>query len=183
LSEEQAVLRLQRGDQSALTPLYNQYAESALRTAFLITRSRAAAEDAVQDAFVQVIRNIGALRSPAAFRPWFYRIVINTAKRSARNSGRSISLEVGPLNQADLTALSPEEAALSLEQIQAVRVAIAQLNDMHREIITLKYYTQLSEEEIAGALSIPPGTVKSRLFRAREALQQLLATREGVIHS
>ncbi len=137
----------------------------------------------MQDAFIQVLRNVAALRDPASFRPWFYRIVINAAKRSARNSSRSLSLSVRPIDQADLSALSPEEAALGLEEIRDVRAAIAELSEAHREIIVLKYYTNLSEDEIAGALTIPAGTVKSRLYRAREALEQRLARREGVMRS
>lgn len=90
---ESAVRRLQAGERQALTPLYTAYAEPALRTAFLITRNRATAEDAVHEGFVQVLRSIGSLRDPGAFRPWFYRIVVNAAKRLARARRQPASLD------------------------------------------------------------------------------------------
>lgn len=165
---EQAVLRLQAGDRLALTPLYSAYAEAALRTAFLITRNRATAEDAVQEAFVQVLRNISALRDPAAFRPWFYRIVVNAARRLSRKKKVPVPPEL-------TSPESPDEALIGSEEAAAVRLAVAQLNEAHREVITLRYYTELSEAEIAQVLGVPPGTVKSRLHRAKEALHERLS--------
>ena len=180
LSEIEAVRRLQAGDRSALNLLYCSFAEAAIRTAFLITRSKAAAEDAVQEAFVQVIRNAPTLRDPASFRPWFYRIVVNSAKRLSRNTSRLVPFDTEHA-MVDLTALSPEEAAIGFEEINMVRAAIALLNDVHRETIILRYYTDLSEEEIAQAVGVPTGTVKSRLNRAREALRERLQGSAGIL--
>jgi RNA polymerase sigma-70 factor (ECF subfamily) len=174
LSEAEAVQRLQAGDRTAFSLLYSAYAETAVRTAFLITRNQPAAEDAVQEAFVQVIRSVSTLRDAAAFRPWFYRIVVNIAKRLSRNGHRSLPLDLNTHDQIDLTALSPDEAAIGTEEIDAVRQAIAELNAAHREVIILRYYTRLSEEELAVALGVPVGTTKSRLHRARAALHERL---------
>lgn len=173
LSEIEVVRRLQAGDRSALNLLYSTYAEAAIRTAFLITRSKAVAEDAVQEAFVQVIRNAPTLRDPASFRPWFYRIVVNSAKRLSRNISRSVRLD-REYAKVDLTALSPNEVAIGIEEIQMVRAAIADLNEAHREAVILRYYTDLSEDEIAQSLGVPSGTVKSRLHRAKEVLRERL---------
>lgn len=172
MSEAETVRRFQAGDRSALHELYAAYAQAAVRTAFLITRHRAAAEDAVQEAFVQVLRSVATLRDPALFRPWFYRILINAAKRQFRRGSRSMPMDMRSVEQVDLSALSPEEAAIGAEEIQLVRAAVADLNDGHREIIILRYYTGLSEEEISQALGVPTGTVKSRLHRAREAVSK-----------
>lgn len=173
---EAAVRRLQAGDRLALTPLYHLYAQSAIRTAFLITGHRALAEDAVQESFVQVIRSISSLRDPAAFRPWFYRIVINAAKRLSRRRW----LTPTPLAQmGTATAPSPEDDLVVAEEVEAVRLAIADLGDAHREILILRYYADLTEAEIAAALGVAGGTVKSRLHRAKEALQRRLRTRKG----
>ncbi|MFZ5824367.1 MAG: RNA polymerase sigma factor [Bacillota bacterium] len=173
MSETEAVRRLQAGDRSALNLLYSTYAEAAIRTAFLITRSKAVAEDAVQEAFVQVIRTVPTLRDPASFRPWFYRIVVNSAKRLSRNISRSLPLDL-EYTKVDLTALSPDEAAIGIEEIQMVRAAINDLNQAHREAVILRYYTDLSEDEIAQSLGVPSGTVKSRLHRAKEVLRERL---------
>lgn len=178
--EVEAVRRLQSGDRSALDDLYTAYAEPAARTAYLITRNRAAAEDVVQEAFIQVLRNIPALRHPGSFRPWFYRIVVNTAKRLSRNSTRSLPTDLTRHDHIDLSALSPDEAAIGIEEIQLVRWAVAELGEVHREVIVLRYYTGLSEEEIAETLRVPPGTVKSRLYRAREALLERLQSTTGI---
>ena len=173
MSETEAVRRLQAGDRSALNLLYSTYAEAAIRTAFLITRSKTVAEDAVQEAFVQVIRTVPTLRDPASFRPWFYRIVVNSAKRLSRNISRSFPLDL-EYAKVDLTALSPDEAAIGIEEIQMVRAAINDLNQAHREAVILRYYTDLSEDEIAQSLGVPSGTVKSRLHRAKEVLRERL---------
>lgn len=170
MSEDTWIQRLQTGDRSALGPLYAAYATTAIRTAFLITRHQAAAEDAVQEAFVQVLRSVGSLRDPAVFRPWFYRIVVNAAKRAARNSYRAVPTAQPLGEQVDLTTARPEEAVIGLEEVEQVRSAIAALPEAHREILVLRYYTDLSEAEITQTLGVPAGTVKSRLHRAREAL-------------
>lgn len=168
---EAAVRRLQAGDRLALTPLYHLHAESAIRTAYLITRNKATAEDAVHEAFVQVIRTISSLRDPAAFRPWFYRIVINAAKRLSRRRW------FAPAFMAP--EASPEEKVIGTEEIEAVQAALADLPALHREVLILRYYADLSEAEIAEALGIAAGTVKSRLHRAKEALEARLRSREG----
>lgn len=174
MDERSWVQRLQSGDRSALGPLYTAYASRAIRTAFLITRNRAAAEDAVQEAFVQVLRTIGSLRDLGAFRPWFYRILVNAAKRSTRRAWRILPLAQPQEERTDLGP-SPDEVAIGLEESAQVRAALASLPESQREILVLRYYTDLSEAEIAEALGVPAGTVKSRLHRAREALAARLA--------
>lgn len=174
MDERSWVQRLQSGDRSAIGPLYSAHATRAIRTAFLITRNRSAAEDAVQEAFVQVLRTIGALRDPAAFRPWFYRIVVNAAKRSMRRAWRILPIAQPQAEQIDLGP-SPDEVAIGQEETAQVRNALASLPESQREILVLRYYTDLTEAEIAEALGLPAGTVKSRLYRAREALGSRLA--------
>jgi len=135
------------------------------------------------------MRYAANLREPTAFRSWFYRIVINAAKRSAKLSSRSILVDQHAADRVDLTALSPEEAVIGLEEIEAVRKAITLLGEAHRETIVLKYYTNLTDEEIADALGVPAGTVKSRLHRAKEALEgqltrsRLLPGSEGAVRA
>jgi RNA polymerase sigma factor (sigma-70 family) len=153
------------------------YSGPAIRTAYLITRSQAAAEDAVQEAFVQVLRNLGNLRDASAFRPWFYRIVVNAAKRLARRGSMpTVALDLVHHDQADATSPAPDELALSAEEAARLRAAIGELNEAHRVPVYLRYFTGLTEQEIAQALDLPQGTVKSRLYNARK---MLLAHLEG----
>lgn len=107
MTERELVYRLQQGDLSALDIIYALYAESALRTAYLITYSRHDAEDIVHAAFVQVIRSIKTLRDPAAFRGWFFRIVVNSAYKHCKRTTR-----LQPLMEPD-ELLSPSPGALS----------------------------------------------------------------------
>jgi RNA polymerase sigma factor (sigma-70 family) len=183
LSDIDVALRLQRGDRAALNDLYAAYAHPAIRIAYTITRSEAVAEDAVQEAFVQVIRNISSLRDPASFRSWFYRIVVNAAKRLSRNDYRSLPLNLDEHDKPDPSATAPDQAALDAEEVKLLWAAIAELDETHRLPIVLRYFTKLSEQEIAEALGIPPGTVKSRLHTARKRLHERIdGTNEGVMH-
>lgn len=140
---------------------------------------------------MQVLRHTSSLRHLASFRPWFYRIVVNAAKRLARSaSRRTVPLDLESHDQADATAAAPDELALSTEEVARLRVAIGELNKAHRVPVFLRYFSGLSEQEIAQALDLPPGTVKSRLHNARRMLQvrlegakkaPLLAGVEGVV--
>lgn len=174
MDQSEAVDRMQRGDWSALDTLYNLYAESALRTAYLIVRDKASAEDAVHEAFVQVMRSIGGLRDPGSFRPWFFRILVNSARRMARNRSRFGPLPPDHCNRADPTAPTPVEAAIHSAEIEVLRAALRELQEEHRVLVVLRYFTRLSDLEIAEAVGLPPGTVKSRLHAARRVIQQRL---------
>lgn len=168
------VVRMQQGDDSAVADLYGAFAESAIRTAFLITYDQAAAEDAVQEAFLQVLRRITTLRDPATFRSWFFQIVVNTAKRSTRRRFRLLPFDETHQERPDLTAQPPDEPLLLNEEIEALRRAMQELTQTLRLPVILRYFTGLSETEVAEALNIPHGTVKSRLHAARRLLHDRL---------
>lgn len=167
--------RLQSGDQAALDELFTAYADAALRTAYLITRSQATAEDAVQEAFVQVLRSIRDLRDPALFKPWFYRIVVNSARRLARRGMVPlVPLDLAVHDSSDPTAPSPGEVAEGAEELRSLRAAVDELDEAHRLPLVLHYFTGLSEQQIATVLALPRGTVKSRLHKARQVLKKRL---------
>lgn len=171
VTESELVARLQRGDQTALDGLYVLHADRLLRTIYLITGSRAAAEDAVHDAFVEVLGQIRRLRDPGRFRPWLYRIAVNKAKRTLRRGG----LEAGRGDQAsEVVSPSAEESVVLDGERKAVLLAVGQLDDAHRIPVVLRYYAGLTDSEIAEQMEIPVGTVKSRLFHARKQLLLIL---------
>lgn len=175
LDVAESVRRLQQGDRSAFDELYAAYARPAIRTAYLITRSQAAAEDAVQEAFVQVLRKISSLREVTAFRPWFYQIVVNAARRLAgKGTVDWVPLDLENHDKADATLPAPDEIAIIGEEAELLRAAINELNEWHRVPVYLRYFTGLSEQEIAQALGLPQGTVKSRLHNARRMLHERL---------
>jgi RNA polymerase sigma factor (sigma-70 family) len=182
LNELDLVRRCQRGDEAAFEALYQAYAERALRTAFLITDRRTLAEDAVQETFIQVWRSIRDLRDPRAFRGWFYRILIHRVRRLGKRDGREPDLPLEAVaDHRDTQTTGPEEQAERNEAFHRVRVVITRLPEAQRLTLVLRYYSGLTESEIAEALRIPIGTVKSRLHTARARLRDQLSRHEAQI--
>jgi RNA polymerase sigma-70 factor (ECF subfamily) len=150
----------------------------AFRTAYLITRESAEAQDVAQDAFIKAYRSLWRFRSGAPFRPWLLRIVTNEALNRFRSSSRRAALAVRAGERASVGAApSPEAILLSSERRMAVLAALDALSEGHRLVIVCRYLLELSEAETAAALRCRRGTVKSRLSRAltvlRDAIEEL----------
>ena len=181
MEEQEAIARLKRGDIGGLEALVRQYQVRAVRTAHLITRDRALAEDIVQAAFLRAYERIGQFDAGRPFGPWFLRSVVNDAVKTATRRKRQVSLEAGyegeETSLADLLAdpnPGPADLAEAAETRQAVWAALGKLPPAQRAAIVLRYYLGLSEAEMAGELACPPGTVKWRLHAARKRLRTLL---------
>jgi len=174
--EEDAELfaRAQRGDIDAYEEIVQRYQQLAFRTAYVITRSAAEAEDAAQDAFVKAYRALASFRTGAEPRPWLLRIVANEARNRVRSAGRRQRLElrlVEGFRQGD-AAPSPEAAAVGADERRRLIGMVNELEENDRLIIASRYFLELSGEETAAALGIPEGTVKSRLSRALSRLRE-----------
>ena len=158
--------------------LVERYREVAFRTAWLITRSSADAEDAAQDAFVKAYYALARFRAGEAFRPWILRIVSNEAKNRRRSAGRRERLAFRLADDRDPggAAPSPEAAVLGGERREALVARLEQLPERERLVVTYRYLLELSEAETARALGIRQGTVKSRLSRALERLRREMET-------
>ena len=173
LEDVELVERAQDGDVAAYGALVERYQEVAFRTAWLITRSSADAEDAAQDAFVKAFYALAKFRRGEAFQPWILRIVSNEARNRRRSTGRRERLalraerERGPGDAAP----SPEAASLAREDRERLLAALERLPDRDRLVIAYRYLLELSEAETAQALGVRPGTVKSRLSRALRRLR------------
>ncbi|HET8526420.1 MAG TPA: sigma-70 family RNA polymerase sigma factor [Actinomycetota bacterium] len=180
LDDVELVGRARDGDVSAYGELVERYREVTFRTAWLITRSSAEAEDAAQEAFVKAFYALGRFRVGEAFRPWILRIVSNEAKNRRRSTGRRERLTVRLARDRGSgdAAPSPETAALGREQRETLLRAIDGLPERERLVVTYRYLLELSEAETARALGIRPGTVKSRLSRGLGRLRQELATKD-----
>ncbi len=166
--ESELIERAQRGDAMAYEDLVRRHQDAALRTAGLVLAGEAEAEDAVQDAFVKAYAALGRFRAGASFRPWILQIVANEARNRRRSAGRRIGLAVRlaedrPSNDA---APSPEAAVLAGERRTALLTAIERLGVDDRLVLGYRYFLDLGEAEMAEALGVPRGTVKSRLSRA-----------------
>jgi RNA polymerase sigma factor (sigma-70 family) len=171
--EDELVERARRGDAVAYERLVERYQELAFRTAYIITRSAADAEEAAQDGFVKAYRALGRFRRGEPLRPWLLRIVANEARNRRRSAARHgvLSLRAASEPPPGDAVPSPEAALLVREQRSALVSAVNRLPERDREVIACRYFLELSEEETAAALGWRRGTVKSRLHRALERLR------------
>jgi len=153
-----------------------RYRDLAVRTAWLVTRSSADAEDAAQEAFVKAYRALPRFRSRAPFRPWILRIAMNEARNRARSTRRREALAVRVAEAGVAAERSAESAALAHGEAEALAAAVSRLDERDRLVIAYRYFFELSEAETAEALGVRPGTVKSRLSRALARLRVQLGT-------
>jgi RNA polymerase sigma-70 factor (ECF subfamily) len=174
LDEPELIRRAQRGDAHAYEELVTAYQGIAFRTAYVIARNAADAEEAAQDGFVKAWRALGRFREGAPFRPWLLRIVANEASNRRRSAGRraSLALRAAAEEPSGGAAPSPEAALLTSEQRATLLAAVEELPDEQRDVVALRYFLDLSEAEVAETLAIPQGTVKSRTARALERLRE-----------
>ena len=177
------VERVQQGEKKAFELLVVKYQRKLLRLVSRLVRDQAEAEDVVQEAFIKAYRALPQFRGDSAFYTWLYRIGINTAKnylvtqgRRAPTSTESNAEEAETFDDADnLRDINTPESMLATKQIaQTVNHAMAALPEELKTAITLREIEGLSYDEIAEAMDCPIGTVRSRIFRAREAIAEKL---------
>ncbi len=182
LEDTELIDRARRGDASAYEEIVRRYRDVALRTATIVGGNAAEAEDAAQEAFVKAYAALGRFRDGAPFRPWLLRIVANEARNRRRSAGRreGLALRAAGDRRPGLDAApSPEAAVLDQERRASLLAAVNGLRDEDREVIGARYFLDLSESEMAEALRIPRGTVKSRLSRAMSRLRTELESSTG----
>ena len=166
------------GDARAYGGLVERYQEVAFRIAYLILGDAAEADDATQEAFIKAYYALPRFHTGAAFRPWLLRIVANQARNQRRAGGRrgALALRVSAEERASGGAApSPEAGALAEERRQVLLQAVRELRDDDQLVVAYRYFFDLSEAEMAGALGCARGTVKSRLSRALERLREAVA--------
>ena len=146
--------RAKRGELDAYEEIVRMHQTIAFRTAWVITRSDADAEEAAQDAFLKAHAALGRFREGAPFRPWLLAIVANEARNRLRSGGRRAALALRVAEERD-----------------HLLAAIERLPESARDAIACRYLLELSEEETAAALDCPRGTVKSRVSRALDRLR------------
>ena len=176
LEDAELVELAKGGDVRAYGELVDRYREISFRTAYLIARNGADAEDATQDAFVKAYYALDRFRSAEPFRPWILRIVSNEARNRRRSAGRleRLALRVVERRGPGDAAPSPDAAAIAQETRRTLVGALEMLPERDREVIACRYLLELSEAETATTLGIRPGTVKSRLSRGLARLRREL---------
>jgi RNA polymerase sigma-70 factor, ECF subfamily len=181
-SDLELVRRAQRNERGAFDLLVLKYQHKVVKLVARLLRDPAEAEDVAQEAFVKAYRALGSFRGDSAFYTWLYRIAVNTARNAIASRQRrplDYEAELSESEQSNLASRlrhtdTPEATALSEEIRLTVNQAIEQLPEDLRTAIVLREVEGLSYEEIATAMDCPVGTVRSRIFRAREAIDRAL---------
>lgn len=177
--DQQLVERVQRGDKRAFELLVSKYQRRIFRLLSRMIRDPAEIEDVAQEAFVKAYRALANFRGESAFYTWLYRIAINTAKNHLVSQGRRVPTttandveEAEAFEDAALLreVATPDSMLQSRQVAEAVNRAIEKLPEELRTAIVLRELEGLSYEEIAETMACPIGTVRSRIFRAREAI-------------
>lgn len=187
--------RVKRGDMHAFEMLVVKYQRRIQRLVARMVRDPEQVEDIAQETFIRAYRALPQFRGESAFYTWLYRIAVNTAKKTLMDmkrdpvitesalASRGESNETSSLENELSSAETPEAVLASREIAQTVNAAIEALPEDLRQAIVLREIEGLAYEEIASVMNCPIGTVRSRIFRAREAIAQrlrpLLGTKAG----
>ena len=181
-SDQLLVERVQQGDKTAFDLLVRKYQHKIVQLVTRYLRDPVEALDVSQEAFIKAYRALPSFRGDSAFYTWLYRIAINTAKNHlVAQSRRPPSDDIDAQDAEQFTGdtglkeyATPEHMVLRDEIEQTIAAAIEGLPEELRTAITLREFEGLSYEEIAAAMDCPIGTVRSRIFRAREAIETRL---------
>lgn len=184
LTDAALVARVQAGDRAAFGLLVEKYRRRVERLIGRLVRDAAEVEDLAQEAFIKAYRAIDSFRGESAFYTWLYRIALNTAKNHLMSAKREVATtsttaendegESVDLLEGQGSDETPERLLLTQEIARTVEAAMAELPEELRTAIQLRELDGLSYEEIAETMGCPIGTVRSRIFRAREAIARRL---------
>lgn len=180
ITDQQLVARVQKGDKKAFDLLVLKYQHKILSLISRYIRNSDEVQDVAQEAFIKAYRALPNFRGDSAFYTWMYRIAINTAKnhlvaRQRRPPGVDIDISDAEHFDGDFQLKdieNPENILFGGELKEVVERAIRSLPDDLRTAVTLREFDGLSYEDIAAAMACPVGTVRSRIFRAREAIDR-----------
>jgi RNA polymerase sigma-70 factor (ECF subfamily) len=173
--ELQLLNRIRNGDKSAYIELVKPYSERLLRKAKSMMKNEDDAEDVVQDSLISGYKSIGNFRADSGVYTWLYRIVINKSKDLlAKNKNRGEK----PLSETEYLVLDERmgyEKKLELnDESNYLIKKVNSLDEVYKEVIELRYFEEMSYSEIASVLNCNIGTVKSRLFKAKELLKYMI---------
>lgn len=181
-TDQQIVARVQRGDKNAFALLVNKYQHKVAHLVARYVKNNGDVADVTQEAFIKAYRALPNFRGESAFYTWLYRIAVNSAKNYLVAIGRKPPAADIDAEEADSfeggSALreinSPERSLMSSELEKVLFATVDNLPEDLRMAITLRELEGLSYEDIANVMDCPVGTVRSRIFRAREAIDQVI---------
>jgi RNA polymerase sigma-70 factor, ECF subfamily len=180
---EAALVRAaQSGDEAAFAEIVRLFQRPVYRVAYALTRNPADADDLAQETFVRAYQAMGRFRAGEPLHPWLSRIAVNLAYSLFRHRRRRPETSIEPLVEAGRQWAGdddPAERAAESERHERLAAAFAALSAEHQAVLALRVVEDLSYDDIARALGVPPGTVMSRLSRARAELRSRLEARGG----
>lgn len=176
-TDEALAQGVQQGRTSDLATLVERHYDALMGYLYRMTGgNRMLSEDVAQETFARVLRDIASYCYPRPFKPWLYAIATNLARNHFKSADtrRTISTETGDLPAGDNRVISPEDALTAGDETRTLLNALTKLPAHQREVIVLRYSQELPLAEIAAALDIPVGTVKSRLSLGLRRLREVL---------
>ena len=174
------VRRAKKGDYRAFDLLVLKYQSRVIATAFKYVKERQLAEDIAQEAFIKSYKSIDSFREESSFYTWVYRITVNTAKNYLVSSKRRDEIMISDLSQDDsfypekLDVDSPQEILKASELRDLIFETLSSLGEETRTALSLREFDGLSYEQIAEIVQCPVGTVRSRIFRGREVIEEVV---------
>lgn len=171
MCEEELVIKIQSGDMNALGELFEIYKNESFKYAYLISGSKHASEDIVQEAFISCYNNVKSLKNPKLFKSWFFKMLTRIAWRYAKKDKRLLPVD-NIFEKADEESIDTSiEQYLRREENNNLRAEIERLDLKQKTVIVLYYFNGLTVKEIAKIMGCFEGTVKSRLHSARKKLK------------
>lgn len=175
--EPELIRNARQGDSLAWARLMRQHQEPIFRFAYLLLGDADEAEDIAQETFIRAYRALERFDTQRPMRPWLLRIAANLAYNRQRSLGRYFTALQSVFRQEKQAQSNLEEQSSRAGKARQVWEAVRQLKPADAQVIYLRYFLELSTEEVAEALAIPSGTVKSRLHRASDRLRQVIEQR------
>lgn len=169
------------GSEAAYRELVGRYATPSINFIYRYVHDRALAEDLAQEGFLRVYQRLDTYDASRKFSSWFFQVLRNITidylrvNRLPTSSLDELEQEGRPTKAIDAESVSPEDAAQQTELAGAMNTALARLRPEYREVVVLRYQEGLTQPEIADALGLPTGTVKTYLHRARKELAEILS--------
>jgi len=179
-SDAELVAATQEGDRQAFGTLVERHQDRLFNTLLRVLGNAEDASEVLQDAFVQAYTKLDTFRGSSQFYTWMYRVALNLAcshRRRGKRRSDEVSIDAMKTNigQEPIDdAVSPDDQLLQVEQAELVQAALLKLSNEHRQILVLREMEDCSYDTIAEILQMPVGTVRSRLFRARLQMKELL---------
>jgi RNA polymerase sigma-70 factor (ECF subfamily) len=185
-NDETLVRQSVHGDAQAFAELVTRYTLPIYNLAYRLTNDNAEAENVTQEAFVRAYSALPHSRTDLAFKPWLFQIAVNLCRDLARKKRPAAFTELATESEPAPEESIEDESPLPLDQIeeheleQALACAVAELPEVYRTVVTLRYTEELSYEDIAVVLKLPVNTVRTHLFRAKAMLRKSLADWETI---